>query len=88
MGGQREPIRDAPGADAAAYQKVIDSGDPDRASQAANDLGWHLAKQGDVTAARAAYQVAIDSGHRDYAPRARRYCSRNSWSSTPRTPWS
>jgi tetratricopeptide (TPR) repeat protein len=70
MGGERGPIRDAPAADAVAYQKVIDSGDPDRASEAANNLGWLLAKQGDVTGARAAYQVAIDSGHRDYAPRA------------------
>jgi tetratricopeptide (TPR) repeat protein len=70
MGGQRGPIRDAPGPDAAAYQKVIDSWDPDRASEAANDLGWLLAKRGDVIGARAAYQVAIDSGHRDYAPRA------------------
>jgi Flp pilus assembly protein TadD len=54
----------------AAYQKAIDSGHPDYASGAANNLGVLLARWGDEAGARAAFQKAIDSDHPRYASEA------------------
>ena len=51
-------------------QQAIDSGHPDYAPMAANNLGVLLADQGDIEGAKAAYQQAIDSGHPDAALRA------------------
>ena len=47
----------------AAYQRAIDTGQPDQALAAMVNLGVLLAEQGDVEGARAAYQRAIDTGH-------------------------
>jgi hypothetical protein len=54
---------------ARTLQYVVDSGHAELAPEAAVDLGWLLADQGDVAGARAAYQRAIDSDH-EYAPLA------------------
>ncbi len=53
-----------------AYQRAIDSGDPEAAPLAAFNLGVLLKEQGDTEGAREAYQKAIDSGHPDEAPGA------------------
>jgi uncharacterized membrane protein HdeD (DUF308 family) len=69
LGEQRQAQGDLTEA-AAAYQKAIDSGDPEMAPRAANTLGLLRERQGDLTEAAAAYQKAIDSGHPSWAPRA------------------
>jgi tetratricopeptide (TPR) repeat protein len=54
----------------AAFQRAIDSGDPESAPMAAVHLGSLLAEQNDVVGAWSAYQVAIDSGHRESTAKA------------------
>ena len=54
----------------AAYQRAIDSRDPEATPAALHGLGVLLEEQGDVAGAKAAYQRAIDSGHPDRAPMA------------------
>jgi hypothetical protein len=53
-----------------AYQKIIKSGDRDRAPEAAFNLGKVLEGRRLNKRARAAYQAAIDSGHPELAPAA------------------
>lgn len=56
----------------AAFQRVIDSGDPDVAPAAALDLGLVFKTLGNNQAAQSSYQKAAESGHPDVAPRAAR----------------
>jgi Flp pilus assembly protein TadD len=54
----------------AAYQRAIDSRDPEHAPRAAVNLGNLLARKDDGERARIAYRVAIDSAHTDASPKA------------------
>jgi len=51
----------------AAFQRVADSGNLDRAPEGVMYLGALLRRQRDFTAARIAYQIAIESRHPRYA---------------------